>query len=96
MRFVIFLFIATVSARPQSNQFPERIEPYDFQYKVDHPPTNTYFGQNENGEPTGRVFGSYYVLLPDGRLLTVEYYVDGESGYVPKLTYQPAGRPLQR
>jgi hypothetical protein len=28
------------------------------------------------------------VLLPDGRLMTVSYYVDGESGFVPTITFE--------
>ncbi|XP_049826527.1 uncharacterized protein LOC109601561 [Aethina tumida] len=62
--------------------------PYDFNYKVDNPPTNTFFGQNEAGDQAGRVAGQYYVYLPDGRLMTVEYTVDGESGFVPRITFQ--------
>ena len=35
----------------------------------------------------GRVDGSYSVWQPDGRLMTVTYYVDGDSGFVPTITY---------
>ncbi|CAG0921937.1 unnamed protein product [Notodromas monacha] len=31
--------------------------------------------------------GKYFVELPDGRLQTVEYYVNGDSGYVAKVSY---------
>ena len=30
----------------------------------------------------GRVDGSYSVLMADGRLMTVSYYVDGDSGSI--------------
>ncbi|KAK5641615.1 hypothetical protein RI129_010162 [Pyrocoelia pectoralis] len=89
---LLMVFIAVASARPQIQQ--EAPKPYDFQYKVENPPTNTFFGQNESGDITGRVVGSYFTLLPDGRLQTVEYFVDGESGFVPRITYQPFGRPV--
>lgn len=43
--------------------------------------------------------GKYYVLLPDGRMQTVEYTAD-QDGYKPEVTYQqvggggyPSGRP---
>lgn len=55
---------------------------------MENPPTNTYFGQNENGDAAGRVVGSYYVYLPDGRMMTVEYSVNGDSGFVPRISYQ--------
>lgn len=31
--------------------------------------------------------GQYHVLLPDGRIQSVEYYVDG-TGYHAKVTYR--------
>lgn len=60
---------------------------YEFQYKVDNPPTNTHFGQNENGDQQGAKTGSYYVLLPDGRTMTVDYRADAQ-GFVPKISFQ--------
>ena len=57
------------------------------------------FGHNENrnGDKTT---GSYDVLLPDGRRQTVNYYVDGYSGFVADVkydgytkAYEPAYKP---
>lgn len=67
---------------------------YEYQYKVEDQPSGNYFGQNEAGKDTGRVEGSYFVYLPDGRLMTVSYYVDGESGFVPKITFQDNASPF--
>ncbi|XP_044760083.1 pro-resilin-like [Coccinella septempunctata] len=106
----LFLFIGcfsllTVQSAPQG--FPVRgitnidgaPEPYNYNYRVENPPTGTFFGQNENGDAAGRVTGSYFVQLPDGRLMNVEYFVDGDSGFVPKISYQTGsqlvGGPLR-
>lgn len=67
---------------------------YEYQYKVEDQPSGNYYGQNEAGKDTGRVEGSYFVLFPDGRLMTVTYYVDGESGFVPKITFQDNASPF--
>lgn len=42
-----------------------------------------------------KVTGKYSVWLPDGRLLTVEYTVEKETGFVPKITFQDNANPLQ-
>lgn len=49
--------------------------------------SKSYYGHEEKTEETGRTEGKYFVWLADGRLMTVEYYVDGESGFVPKITF---------
>ena len=33
-------------------------------------------------------FISFQVLFEDGRLMTVSYYVDGKSGFVPTITFE--------
>ena len=57
---------------------------YDWAVKDDY--SNNNYGQNESrdGDKTN---GSYYVLLPDGRIQTVTYSVDGYGGYVADITY---------
>ena len=45
-----------------------------------------YFGQSDN---RGHVMsGSYSVHLPDGRIQTVKYYVNGDGNYVADVTYE--------
>nr|XP_027225879.1 pro-resilin-like [Penaeus vannamei] len=60
---------------------------YDFNYAVNDPPSGNDFGHQEarDGDNTQ---GSYYVLLPDGRLQKVTYNVNGDSGYVADVTYE--------
>ncbi|XP_068209974.1 cuticle protein 21-like [Palaemon carinicauda] len=64
---------------------------YSFNYAVKDESSENDFGHQEtrNGDDTQ---GSYYVQLPDGRLQTVKYYVDGDSGYVAEVSYQGEAR----
>ncbi|XP_066948518.1 pro-resilin-like [Macrobrachium rosenbergii] len=60
---------------------------YSFNWAVDHDPSSNEFGHQEtrDGDETQ---GSYYVELPDGRLQTVKYVVEGDSGYVAEVNYE--------
>ncbi|XP_068210487.1 pro-resilin-like, partial [Palaemon carinicauda] len=60
---------------------------YSFNYAVDHDPSSNEFGHQESrdGDETQ---GSYYVELPDGRLQTVRYFVNGDSGYVAEVNHE--------
>ncbi len=52
----------------------------------DDPSYNNYGHQEQrDGYNTD---GSYYVQLPDSRVQTVKYYVNGDSGYVAEVNYQ--------
>ncbi|XP_068209982.1 pro-resilin-like [Palaemon carinicauda] len=64
---------------------------YSFNYAVKDESSENDFGHQEtrDGDDTQ---GSYYVHLPDGRLQTVKYYVDGDSGYVAEVSYQGEAR----
>jgi len=59
---------------------------YDWEYSVKDDYTNNDFGAKESrdGYLTN---GKYYVALPDGRVQTVTYVVDGGEGYVPLVEY---------
>ncbi|KAG7159139.1 Pro-resilin-like 66 [Homarus americanus] len=59
---------------------------YDFNYVVRDNVGND-FGHQEARDGYNTQ-GSYSVLLPDGRLQKVTYYVDGDSGYVAEVTYE--------
>ncbi|XP_063227140.1 uncharacterized protein LOC134533538 [Bacillus rossius redtenbacheri] len=86
---VLLLAAAGAVAAPQHAPMP-----YDYAWKVEDAPSNSFYGQREAGNANGRVDGSYHVWLPDGRLMTVSYYVDGESGFVPKITYEQSANPF--
>lgn len=45
------------------------------------------FGQQESRDGDNTI-GSYYVLLPDGRLMTVTYQVNGDSGFLAEVSYE--------
>ncbi|XP_069974132.1 gamete and mating-type specific protein A-like [Penaeus vannamei] len=60
---------------------------YDFNYAVNDPPSGNDFGHQEARDGPNTQ-GSYYVLLPDGRLQKITYTVNGDSGYVADVTYE--------
>ncbi|CAG9761553.1 unnamed protein product [Ceutorhynchus assimilis] len=71
--------------------YEEPSEPanYEFEYQVQDAASGNDFGHREQRQ--GDVAqGKYFVLLPDGRLQTVEYTADA-SGYKPRISYQQVG-----
>ncbi|XP_063591472.1 pro-resilin-like [Penaeus indicus] len=60
---------------------------YDFNYAVNDPPSGNDFGHQEARDGPNTQ-GSYFVLLPDGRLQRVTYNVNGDSGYLAEVTYE--------
>lgn len=63
---------------------------YTYEYAVKDDYTSNDFGAKESREGA-LTNGKYYVALPDGRLQTVTYTVDGYNGYVPVVEY--SGEP---
>uniref|UniRef100_A0A6P7FCD1 Pro-resilin-like n=1 Tax=Diabrotica virgifera virgifera TaxID=50390 RepID=A0A6P7FCD1_DIAVI len=62
---------------------------YQFSYHVEDAASGNDFGHEEQRQ--GDVAkGKYFVLLPDGRLQTVEYTADND-GYKPKISYEQVG-----
>lgn len=54
-----------------------------------------FFCEKKIGFSRHQVTGKYSVWLPDGRLMTVEYSVAKETGFVPKISFQDNANPLQ-
>merc|ERR1712014_237930 len=83
-----------IKTAPTYKAAPSYVEPsyadipakYDWEYAVKDDHTSNDFGAKESrdGYLTN---GKYYVSLPDGRLQTVTYVVDGGVGYVPVVEY---------
>jgi hypothetical protein len=59
--------------------------PYSFQYGVNDDAIGLDFGHKESSDGLV-VTGTYYVLLPDGRMETVNYKAD-DNGYVAEVIY---------
>ncbi|XP_037801869.1 pro-resilin-like isoform X1 [Penaeus monodon] len=100
---VLLLLVVVASAaaqrRPYAYRAPESSEEsyesseakYNFNWAVSDDSSSNEFGHQEarDGDDTQ---GSYYVQLPDGRLQTVKYFVDGDSGYVAEVSYEGEAR----
>ncbi|KAA0196778.1 Cuticle Protein CPR RR Uncl [Hyalella azteca] len=65
---------------------------YDLSWDVSVEDNHVARQENRHGDVTR---GSYSFQLPDGRRQVVTYYVDGPSGYVAKVHYEPAVRQPQ-
>ncbi|CAH2096375.1 unnamed protein product [Euphydryas editha] len=98
--FVCALVLVCVSVRvssapapaPQEENYPPM--PYEYKYDVEDQEKLLYFGANESGDAQGKVIGGYRVLLPDGRLMSVEYTVEGDSGFVPIIKFENNANPF--
>ncbi|XP_037791958.1 pro-resilin-like [Penaeus monodon] len=60
---------------------------YDFNYAVNDPPVGNDFGHQEARDGPNTQ-DSYFVLLPDSRLQSIAYSVNGDSGYLAEVTYE--------
>jgi len=79
-------YAPAVAYKPYVDQYADTPAVYNWEYAVKDDYSNNDFGAKENrdGYLTN---GVYYVSLPDGRLQTVTYTVDGGNGYVPVVEY---------
>ncbi|CAG0906278.1 unnamed protein product [Cyprideis torosa] len=64
---------------------------YNFNWDVRDDYAGIDMGHQE-GRDGDNTEGSYRVLLPDGRIQTVTYYVSGDSGYVANVQYEGEAR----
>lgn len=81
-----------------SPQVPTKRYNFDWAVKDDLAENDFAHEESRDGDHTR---GSYSVLLPDGRVQTVTYYVNGDSGYVAEVTYEgsaqfPSPKPAYR
>ena len=60
---------------------------YAYQYGVNDGYSGAAFSQSENRD-NAATSGSYSVNLPDGRVQTVTYTVNGDYGYVADVKYE--------
>ena len=60
---------------------------YSFEWSVEDSSEEVNMGHQESRDGD-KTEGSYYVLLPDSRLMKVTYYVDGDSGFVANIEYE--------
>ncbi|XP_071551231.1 larval cuticle protein A2B-like [Panulirus ornatus] len=67
---------------------PEAYPKYEFTWNVKDDYSGNDFGQDEKRDGYDTQ-GSYYVLLPDGRIQKVTYNVNGDSGFLADVTYEP-------
>ncbi|XP_042887014.1 cuticle protein-like [Penaeus japonicus] len=95
---VVAIVLAVVAARPST--LYQRPQPtyadvpaeYQFSYGVKDDYSNNDYGHSEDRSGYNTQ-GQYQVLLPDGRLQTVEYTVTNDSGFVASVEAKGALAP---
>ena len=85
----IFLIILTshVSAQDEEEATGEP-QPYHYKYIVQDEEKDLYIEKEERKEENQEVKGFYTYLMPNGRIMRVEYVADKENGFVPKISYE--------
>jgi len=72
----------------EASYFPQDSGGYSFSYLVSDAVSGSQFGHREDRAAAGQLTaGSYHVLLPDGRIQTVNYSVQGPKGYQAEVNY---------
>ena len=66
--------------------YPDVAPAYNYVYAAADDYSGVNFGQSESRDGYA-TSGSYNVALPDGRIQTVLYCVDGDSGYIADVQY---------
>jgi len=75
-----------VAYKPYVDPYAGEPAVYNYNYAVKDDYTYNDFGASENRDGY-LTQGKYVVALPDGRIQTVTYSVDGGAGYVAEVTY---------
>ncbi|XP_069986205.1 pro-resilin-like [Penaeus vannamei] len=102
---VVLAALGVAVALPQYNSAPapaapaqygtsEPVDPasYTFSYDANDAATGNQYGHAEQRQGA-QSSGEYRVLLPDGRTQVVRYTVEGDSGYVAKVSYEGGAAP---
>merc|ERR1739848_16156 len=84
--FSVFLAVASSTPIPDSPPAPYNAPSYAFKYTVEDGPYGPVFSHGEERE-NYNTKGEYQVNLPDGRVKTVTYTVEGPSGFIADVKY---------
>ncbi|CAB4059349.1 unnamed protein product [Lepeophtheirus salmonis] len=78
-----------------TSSYPHLASTYKYGYDIRDDYHGTNFGASESSYGQG-IRGEYHVHLPDGRIQTVSYYDDGNSGLIADVSYTKYGalRPI--
>ncbi|XP_042858839.1 pro-resilin-like [Penaeus japonicus] len=85
---------AAPAAAPAQYGSSEPVDPasYTFSYDANDAQSGNQYGHAEQRDGP-QSSGEYRVLLPDGRTQVVQYSVEGDSGYVAKVSYEGNAAP---
>ena len=88
----LIIFISHVSAQNENEEDSEDTtgepQPYHYKYIVQDEEKDLYIEKEEKKDENQEVKGFYTYLMPNGRIMRVEYVADKENGFVPKISYE--------
>ncbi|XP_064087263.1 pro-resilin-like [Macrobrachium nipponense] len=82
----LIAFFSSTLSHPNP-EYASKALPYNFHYDINDQYQGLRYGRKEKSSGNA-VYGSYTILLPDGRKQHVEYRADGRRGFVATVTYE--------
>jgi hypothetical protein len=88
---IAIVLVNTQEGNDEDNENDEETyppQPYQYKYTVKDEEQELYIEKEEKKDDSNVVTGFYKWLMPNGRVMKVEYVADERDGFVPKISYE--------